>query len=293
MARIQEWCNHWCMIQNPNTTKALVVSRSRTVNHPHGDLALSWVSNHSSPNFDILVVKLDGKLTFEDHVRGIVSCVSENWYFGLDETCLCGHLCVTRCYFAFVLPILEYCSPVWGSAAECHLQLLERQVYSVARLCRDHSFLSLCHRRHVAGLCMLYTVNNSISNHCLFSKLTFASTRVWHCLAADASHPLELEVARCRMSQFAKCFLPAQTHMWNHLPYTVFDSGTLGGCKGNVGYFHELCIFQFSVTHVLVGLRKQFISNFFQRGSLLQLLMIITMKIKSLVNNLRIIIDTY
>ena len=40
-----------------------------------------------------------------------------------------------RCNFAFVRQILEYCFPVWGSAAECHFQLLERQVYSVARLC--------------------------------------------------------------------------------------------------------------------------------------------------------------
>ena len=47
------------------------------------------------------------------------------------------------------------CSPVWGSAAECHLQLLERQVYSMVRLCPDQSFLSLCRRRHVDGLCML------------------------------------------------------------------------------------------------------------------------------------------
>ena len=29
-ARIQEWCNYWCMILNPNKTKGLVVSRSRT-----------------------------------------------------------------------------------------------------------------------------------------------------------------------------------------------------------------------------------------------------------------------
>ena len=27
-----------------------------------------------------------------------------------------------RCYYAFVLPIFEYCSLVWESAAECHLQ---------------------------------------------------------------------------------------------------------------------------------------------------------------------------
>ena len=42
--RIQEWRNHWCMILNPNKTKALVVSRSRTVNPPHGDLVFSGVS---------------------------------------------------------------------------------------------------------------------------------------------------------------------------------------------------------------------------------------------------------
>ena len=57
---------------------------------------------------------------------------------------------LVRSYFAFVFPILEYCSPVLGSAAECHLQLLKRQMYSVASLCRDHSFLSLCHRRRVS-----------------------------------------------------------------------------------------------------------------------------------------------
>ena len=48
-----------------------------------------------------------------------------------------------RCYFAFVLPILQYCSPLWGSAAECHLRLLEHQLPGdlVARLCPDQSCL--------------------------------------------------------------------------------------------------------------------------------------------------------
>ena len=70
-------------------------------------------------------------------------CLSENWYFEVDETYYTS--VSLRCYFAFVLPILEYCSSVWWSAAECHLQFLERQVYLVARLCPDQSFLSLCH----------------------------------------------------------------------------------------------------------------------------------------------------
>ena len=72
LAKIQKWCNHWFMILNPNKFKALVVSRSRTVNPLHGEFVLSGVSIQASPNLDILGVKFDSKLTFEDYVRVIV-----------------------------------------------------------------------------------------------------------------------------------------------------------------------------------------------------------------------------
>ena len=170
-------CNHWCIILNPNKTKALVVSRSRTVSPPQGDLVLSGVSIRASPNFDILCVKFDRKLTFEDHVRGIVSHVSQRiGIFRLVKRIFVDNSVLLRCYFAFVLLIHEYCSPVCGSAAEGH-QLLERLVYSMARLCPDQSFFSLSHQRRVVGLSMLHKVNAN-SNHCLFSVLPSATTRV-------------------------------------------------------------------------------------------------------------------
>ena len=138
-----------------------------------------------------------------------------------------------RCYNAFVLPIIEHCSPVWWSAAECHIQLLERQVYLVARLCPDQNYLSLSRQHRLAWLSMLYKVNSN-SNHCLFSELPSASTRIRHTRAAAAAHSLEFEVSRCRTSQFARSFLPAQVRLWNDLPKTVFDTGTLDGFKGAV-----------------------------------------------------------
>ena len=140
---------------------------------------------------------------------------------------------------------------MWESAAECHLQLFERQVYSVARFCPDQSFLSLCHRPRVAGLSMLYKVNSK-SNRCLFSKPPAASNRVQHIGAAAAAHPLEFEVSRCRTSQFAKSFLKAQVRLCNDLPGTVFATGTLDGFKGAANRWLQ----------VLVGLRNQFIYNF-------------------------------
>ena len=65
------------MILNPNKTTALMVGRSSTVNLPHGDMALTGVSICASHNLDTLGVKFDSRLTFEDHVHGIVSSVSQ------------------------------------------------------------------------------------------------------------------------------------------------------------------------------------------------------------------------
>ena len=104
----------------------------------------------------------------------------------------------------------------------------------------DESILSLCLRRHVAALCMLYKVNSN-SNHCLFSELPSASVRVRQTRAVAAAGPLEFEVSKWRTSQFARWNDPdswwndtAQTRVWNDLPYTVFDTGTLDGFQGAV-----------------------------------------------------------
>ena len=178
---------------------------------PLGDLVLSGVSIRASPNLDILGMKFDSKLTFEDHVHGILSRISQRIgilrlvkHIFVDTSVLCG------CYFAFILPILQYCSLVWrGQLLNVTFSFLSARCNSVAKLCPDQSSLLLCHQRRVAGLSMLYKVNSN-SNHCLFSELPSASTRVQHTRAVAVAHPLEFEVPRCRMTQFARSFLPAQ-----------------------------------------------------------------------------------
>ena len=74
-------------------------------------------------------------------------------------------------------------------------------MYSVVRLCTDQSLL-LCYQCNVAGLSMLYMVNSN-SNHCLFGKHPYASTRGPHTRAVAAAHTLEFEVSRCTTCQFA------------------------------------------------------------------------------------------
>ena len=180
LAWIQESYNQWCIILNLNQTKALVINRSRTVNPPHGDLVLSVVSICANPNFNILGMTFDSRLTFEYHVRGVVSRGYQRiGILTLVKRVFVATSLLLRCYYVFVLTILEYCSPVWESAAECHRQLLERQVYSVARLWPDKTFVLLCYLGRVSALCMLYK-GNLYSNYCLFNELPSASVRVQH-----------------------------------------------------------------------------------------------------------------
>ena len=77
----------------------------------------------------ILGVTLDSKMTFEKHLRSVSRAASqrlgilrESWQVFHDR------LLLVRCFRGFVLPVLEYCSAVWCSAADTNLRLLDRVV---------------------------------------------------------------------------------------------------------------------------------------------------------------------
>ena len=58
-------------------------------------------------------MKFDSKLTLEDHVRGIVSRVSRRiGFLMLVKRIFVDTSVLLLCYYAFVLPILDHCSPV-------------------------------------------------------------------------------------------------------------------------------------------------------------------------------------
>ena len=106
LTRIQEWCNHWYMILNPNKTKVLVVSRSWTVNPPHGDLVLSGVSIRASSNLDILY--LAWSLTANSSLKTM--CVVL-FSMSIRELVFWGwwsvYLCTPLCYYVAILHLFS------------------------------------------------------------------------------------------------------------------------------------------------------------------------------------------
>ena len=88
-----------------------------------------WRILKDSYDLVILGVTFDSKLTFEKHLRLVSRAASQrldilrkSWRVFHDRSLL------ERCFRGFVVPVLEYCSAVWCSAADTHLKLLDRAV---------------------------------------------------------------------------------------------------------------------------------------------------------------------
>ena len=104
----------------------MIVSRFRTVFPPQPDLLVGSTSLNSC---NLLGFRFDSKFTFERHIRTISSSVAQKIGLLRKSFRIFGvHDVLLRCFNSFILPCLEYCSPVWSSAADSHLKLLDRNL---------------------------------------------------------------------------------------------------------------------------------------------------------------------
>ena len=106
-------------------TKTMIVSRSRTVRPQLTPLTLEVTVLKESADIVILGVTFDAKMTFEMHDRSVSSAAAQrlgitrkSWQVFHDRSLL------LKPFWSFVLPVLEYCSAVWGSAADLRLNMI-------------------------------------------------------------------------------------------------------------------------------------------------------------------------
>ena len=237
LVKISEWCRLWGMRLNPGKTKAMVVSRSRTLFPVSPPLTLDGAILDESEDLVILGVTFDAKLTFEKHVRSITRSVSQKLGIMRRAWRVFGnHSLLLQCFKSFVLPILEYCSPVWSSAADCHLKLLDRVVCNANFLSGGSLDCNLSHRRSIASLCMLFKIRSN-SQHPLYSSLPpqFVPARVTR--YALASHMFAYLSPFCRTSQYSRSFVPHSVSLWNSLGQSVFDGDGLADFKNRANTF--------------------------------------------------------
>ena len=222
---------------NASKTKTIIVSRSRTMHPQPPILTIGGTVLKDSVDLDILGVTFDSKLTFEKHLRSLsraasqrLSVLRKSWRIFHDR------LLVGRCFWGFVLPVLEYCSAVWCSAADTHLKLLDRVARGAWFLAGGVLNCNLSHRRSVAVLCMLYK-NRCNSMHPLYGALPVPYVPVRVKRGTLIAHRYNYEPPSCRTSQYSRNFIPLSVSLWNDLFDTVFDGVRLAGFKSRSNGF--------------------------------------------------------
>ena len=226
MVRLHAWCKVWCMSMNLSKTKAMLISRSQTLLPYHPDIAIHDIILENVKELRILGLILDTKLTFEQHVRSIVSSIVQKlgilriaWSIYQDPAL------IARCFWSLILPIAEYCSPVWRSAVDGHLNLLDSVVRKVTRMSQGSVQCDLWHRRDVAALCMLFKIRAN-AKHLLHPRLPQPYVAPRALRNQGRRHPHQLTPVRCRTEQYQRAFIPCITNLWNNLSQDVtFDSG--------------------------------------------------------------------
>ena len=137
---------------------------------------------------------------------------------------------IGRCFWGFVLPVLEYCSAVWCSAADTHLKLLDRVVTGACFLAGGVLNCNLSHRRSVAVLCMVYKIRCN-PKHPLCGALPVPYVPVRVTRGALIAHWYTYAPPRCITSQYRRTFIPLSVSLWNDLVDPVFDCVGLAGFK--------------------------------------------------------------
>ena len=176
----------------------------------------------------------DSKLTFEKHLRSLSRAVSQRLGI-LRKSCpvLNDRLLIGRCFWGFVLPVMECCSAVWCSAADTHLKLQDRVVSGAWFLAGGVLNCNLSQRRSVAVLCMLYKIRcNPMHPLCGTLPVPYVPVRVTR--GGLIAHRYTYAPPRCRTSQYRRTFIQLSVSLWNDLVDSVFDGVGMGGFQGQV-----------------------------------------------------------
>ena len=184
----------------------------------------------------LLGVILDTKLTFESHIRFVASNVTQK--IGLLRKCKSIYAnddIVRNCFYSFILPLFEYCSPVWVSAAETHLRLLDKAFGQIKFLLPTLN-ISLSHRRIVGSLSYLYKIYSN-PTHPVYHLLPppYRPSRVtrYSVMINDRAFSLP----RCHSTQFTRSFFPLTCGLWNTLPNEIVCSTNVDAFKRRANSF--------------------------------------------------------
>ena len=137
----------------------------------------------------ILELLFNFHLSFDNHIASIIAKAKQRIYLLKKYFIYCNSLVVINGFKTYVLPILEYCSPVWSPSALGDILRSESVQRSFTKSLPDYNSLtyveklgksglrSLELRRLCADLILMYKIIHKLIECDLLKALTFVTNR--------------------------------------------------------------------------------------------------------------------
>ena len=174
---------------------------------------------------DLDVLGVTSRFRAAPHRLGILR---KSWRMFYDKSLL-SRCFLLRCFASWQMPVFEYCSTVWCSAADTHFKLLDHAVSGALFLLTGGVFESdIAPRRSVAVLGMLYKIR---CNRCTLLMVLYPVHRLNDALVcASAGYTrcsgrtsVNLSTALLLNLTVPQTFIPLSMSLWNYLSNPVFD----------------------------------------------------------------------
>lgn len=263
LLKLQNWSEKWFLNFNVTKTFYMMISNKHSDNERLNlsllNLPISKVSEHKH-----LGVIFNDKLTWSDHVIYTCNRVSKKLGLLYQNRKFFNRATLIKFYFSMIRPMIEYGSILYDNltiADENKIENLQRRAALIcigalprsetSLLYKDLGWDSLKSRRLNSKLCLLYKINNGMTQNYLledikkFTKIINPNSRV----TRSASKSSGFDNPFGRTDKFKNSFFPSTLKLWNNMSTDIRTLDSLNKFKKylNKKFEVEQCFFDYNL----------------------------------------------
>ena len=235
---INNWSIKWQLPMSVNKCGWMLISNriySRELNFNLAGHSLTKLSEVKD-----LGVLYTSELSFAPHISSIISKAKQRSFLIRKSFTSSSIDALVLAFKTYVLPILDYCSPVWSPYQVSDILRIESVQRTFTRsmpCCKDLSYrdrLKICglvtleRRRLIADLILFYKIIHRLIETDLTDSLTLSTS------AITRGHPFKLAYNGARINSRLHFFSLRTTKVWNTLPAAVVCAQSVDGFRKGI-----------------------------------------------------------
>ena len=236
---ISDWSSAWQLPLSVKKCNWMVIS-NRDTSH-FGPFALNGSPLDKIVETKDLGVLFNSRLSFSSHISSIVAKAKSRSFLLFKSFTNCDLKALILAFTSYVIPILDYCSPVWSPHSLEDIKTVESvQRTFTKRLpaCQGLTYRErlVCtglttfeHRRLKNDLILFYKIMHGLTTVNFDSNFILAT-------GSDRGHPLRVQHLKARVDSRLNFFSHRTVRVWNDLPSSAVCSNSIYEFKRHLSF---------------------------------------------------------